>query len=62
MVIEQQISARRERAHGSIVRIVTRPDGNLEIIAPTDDLLELDHGGDSPHQHDGANVAGIHAG
>src|SRR6266436_4091088 len=29
MVIEQQISARRERAHGSIVRILTRPDGNL---------------------------------
>jgi len=29
MVIEQQISARRERAHGSIVRILSRPDGNL---------------------------------
>jgi hypothetical protein len=29
MVIEQQISARRERAHGSIVRILTRPDGNV---------------------------------
>jgi len=29
MVIEQQISARRERARGSIVRILTRPDGNL---------------------------------
>ena len=29
MVIEQQISARRERAHGSIVHILTRPDGNL---------------------------------
>jgi hypothetical protein len=29
MVIEQQISARRERAHGNIVRILTRPDGNL---------------------------------
>src|SRR6266481_9568611 len=29
MVIEQQISARRERAQGSIVRILTRPDGNL---------------------------------
>src|ERR1700675_3494638 len=29
MVIEQQISARRERAHGSIVRILTQPDGNL---------------------------------
>jgi hypothetical protein len=29
MVIEQQISARRDRAHGSIVRILTRPDGNL---------------------------------
>jgi hypothetical protein len=29
MVIEQQISARRERARGTIVRILTRPDGNL---------------------------------
>src|SRR5437899_12681170 len=29
MIIEQQIFARRERARGSIVRILTRPDGNL---------------------------------
>src|SRR6202162_3492500 len=29
MVIEQQISARRESAHGSVVRILAKPDGDL---------------------------------
>jgi hypothetical protein len=29
MVIEQQISARRETAHAGSVRILTWPDGNL---------------------------------
>ena len=30
--------------------------------SPANDLLELDHGVDRPHQHDVADVAGIHAG
>jgi hypothetical protein len=29
MLMEQQIGARRERADGSIVRILSRPNGNL---------------------------------
>jgi hypothetical protein len=28
MLIERQIAARRERAHGSVVRILAKPDGN----------------------------------
>jgi len=29
MLIEEQIAARRERAHGSVVRILAKPDGDL---------------------------------
>lgn len=29
MLIEQQIAVRRERARGSVVRILAKPDGDL---------------------------------
>ena len=34
----------------------------IEPCPPADDLFELDHGVDRPHQHDIADIAGIHAG
>jgi hypothetical protein len=45
-----------EVVDGAIVFAIEKP------CATPNDLLELDHGVDRAHQHDVANVAGIHAG
>ena len=54
--VAEMVVGLHEVVDGEVVLAIVEPG------AATDDLLELDHAVDGAHEHDVANVAGVHAG